>query len=111
MVWGLLACYGSGSCGSESRDKGISSSSSSRQFYGLVGEGDDVPLDDHTPATPLGNDVDLVAQPGGDATMATSMRRGPKSNLENYFIQLGEEVNICFNCLYLKFITNLFFIP
>lgn len=41
-------------------------------------EADDMSLDDHSPMAPLGDDVDPIAQPNGDAAEMSASRWQPR---------------------------------
>lgn len=74
MAQGRWPCCGLGSHGSSSRGGG----SSRGRSYRLVNEVDNVPLDDVARSAPLGDDIDLVAQPNEDATKTLASRRHPQ---------------------------------
>lgn len=74
MAQGLWLCCGLGSPGSGPHDRG----SSSGRSYRLVDEADDVPSDDSTLTALLGDGINPVAQPDGDATKTPASRRQPQ---------------------------------
>lgn len=73
MARGCWPCHGSGSCGFGSCGGGSSNS----QFYKLADEVNDLSSDDHAPATPLGDDVNLAAQPDEETTEMPARRWQP----------------------------------